>query len=216
MSGLIAIAALICLVAIVRPFKPFARRSQALIAFFLLLMVQAGIQGAKQNTSTQIVESPNTSASSNAVDKVKAPEAQWDYSEEKDEMRAKPIKYACITADNILHFSFPYGDETATLCLRNHPEHGKNVILSISHGQFLCNSYEGCSVNVKFSRGAVGKYSAVGPADYGTTTLFIQNYPRFVQSLVKSDMTYVEAQFYQEGRQQIKFNTKGLDPSKIQ
>ena len=93
--------------------------------------------------------------------------------------------------------------------LRIHPRYGKDVILSIEHGQFLCG-IDPCNVIVRFDQGAPQTYTALRPADHSTTVLFIRNYDRFLANLRKSRQVYIEAQFYQEGPRVFEFDVAGL------
>lgn len=137
--------------------------------------------------------------------------SSWRYNETRDEMRGKATKFACTTSDNELNFDFPYsGGATAELCLRIDPKFGKDVILSIDKGQFMCSMFE-CSVSVKFDDGSIQTFSAVDAADGKTNLIFIRNYGRFVASLRKARHLIIEANFFQEGRQQMKFTVGSLE-----
>lgn len=120
------------------------------------------------------------------------------------------IRQATVRSLNEVNFHFPYqGAQRATLVLRVHPKHGRDVILTIEKGQFLCRLDE-CSVAVKFDQGKPRDFVAVGPADNNTTTLFIRGYERFVAAARKAKKIYVEAQFYQEGTRVFEFDVSGL------
>jgi len=120
------------------------------------------------------------------------------------------IKTATVVSSNEVYFDFPYqGAQRATLTLRKHPKHGKDVILSIEKGQFNVG-VDGCNVAVRFDSGKPRNYSAVGPADYGTTTLFLHGYDRFVAAAKKAKTVSIEAVFYQEGDRVFTFEIAGL------
>jgi len=109
-----------------------------------------------------------------------------------------------------VEFGFPYtGSQRAILQLRIHPKYGKNAIISIEKGQFLCG-FDGCSVSVKFDEGKPQTYSVNEPADHSTTYLFLNNYDRFLAGVKKSTTVYIEAQFYQEASQVFEFYVSGL------
>lgn len=136
---------------------------------------------------------------------------KWQYDTNKDKMGRGDIKYALVGSLNTLNFAFPYqGEQRATLQLRKHPKHGKDVILSIKKGQFLCNNYNGCKVAVKFDNNKVKNYSAIGASDHDSTVLFIKNYKSFVLKAKKSKKIYIEAEFFREGSRVLEFNTEGL------
>lgn len=135
----------------------------------------------------------------------------WNYSEEKDEMGNGSVHQAHVNSNNIFEFGFPYQrPQRATLQLRKHPRFGRDVILSVERGQFMCG-VSSCSVQVRFDDGNVQTYSATGPADHDSTVLFIRGYERFVAAARKSKTVAIEAQFYREGNRVLQFNTAGLD-----
>ncbi len=135
---------------------------------------------------------------------------RWSYEESPDEMGRGNIKTAAIRSVNEIQFKFPYqGAQRAWLQLRLHPRYGKDVILSIERGQFLCR-IDTCNVTVRFDQGTPQTYTALGPADHSTTVLFIRTYDRFLANLRKSRQVYIEAQFYQEGLRVFEFDVAGL------
>jgi hypothetical protein len=136
----------------------------------------------------------------------------WDYETTQDSMSQKPVTTAFIRSTNRLSFDFPYGGaQQAMLQLRKHPRWGQDVILHIQKGQFLCNSYNGCSVSVRFGNGKPKQFSAGEPSDNDSTYVFIRGYNSFVSELRKVDKIYIEAQFYQEGNRTMEFVVDGLD-----
>lgn len=137
--------------------------------------------------------------------------SNWNYNESTDAMRGKTTYFACVNSDNELNFDFPYGGgSTGQLCLRNSPKFGRDVILTIDKGQFTC-SFEGCSVSVKFDHGSILSFGASESADGTTNTIFIHGYSKFEQEIRKSKSMIIEAQYYQEGAQQLTFTVSGFD-----
>lgn len=136
---------------------------------------------------------------------------KWNYQKSEEKMGRGTIKNAYVKSMNKLNFDFPYqGLQSATLQLRKHPKYGKDVIVSIDKGQFLCNSYRGCKVSVRFDNGKPIRYNAVEPSDHSSTYIFIRNYNSFVTKAKKSKKIYIEAEFYREGNQVMEFNSEGL------
>lgn len=133
----------------------------------------------------------------------------WEYSQDKDEMRGTTTYYANVDSSNELQFGFPYEGGHATLHLRQRPQDGLNVIVTIA-GQFTCASYMDGHVSVKFDDGPIQRFGCAEPSDGGTGTLFILGAKRFVDDLKKSRRVVIEADFYQNGGQQMDFDTQGL------
>ena len=134
----------------------------------------------------------------------------WNYNESQDKMGRGTIKTASIHSINTVNFEFPYqGEQRATLQLRVHPKHGKDVIFGIEQGQFQCG-FNGCSITVRFDEGKPQNFRAAQPADNDTTTLFIKNYPSFYSAAKKSKKIYIEATFYQQGTRVFEFDSADL------
>lgn len=158
------------------------------------------------------------SASISQADKApkpKQPGSQWSYQQAKDSMAKGTIYEAEVLSSNTVNFQFPYsGTQRATLTLRTHPRYGKNVILSIEKGQFLCHFYEDCRVLVRFDDETAVNYSGVGPADNSTTTVFIRNYNRFVQAMLRAKRVRLSVDVYQHGAPIFEFDVSNFDQNK--
>lgn len=142
---------------------------------------------------------------------------QWSYFHNSDAMGKSTIYQAQISSTNSLHFSFPYeGAQQARLTLRIHPRYGSDIILSIEKGQFLCSSYDGCSVLVRFDDEKAVKYTAASAADNSTETLFIRNYARFFSGMLKAKRVRIAASVYQQGEPIFDFEVAGFDQTKFQ
>lgn len=146
-----------------------------------------------------------------------APEmgSQWTYDKSEDQMAKGAVYGAAVQSTNTAEFDFPYaGPQHATLTLRTHPRHGKDVIFNIERGQILCRSYEDCTILVRFDDQKAQSYSAIGAADNSTETIFIRNYSRFLSSMLKAKTVRIAAEVYQQGAPVFEFDVRGFDESK--
>jgi hypothetical protein len=135
----------------------------------------------------------------------------WQYDTSSEQMGRGLVKRAYVRSQNKVDFDFPYrGAQRGTLTLRVHPKYGRDVILSLEKGQFLCG-IDNCIVAVRFDDGKAQNYTAAGPADRSTTTLFIRGYDRFVAAAKKAKRVSIEAQFFQAGSRVFEFDIKGLE-----
>jgi TonB family protein len=135
----------------------------------------------------------------------------WNYQDYRDELSGKTISTAWVKSDNTVVFDSPYdGPQRATLTLQSHPRHGKDAVLEIERGQFVCG-YDDCFINVAFDDGDVQKFSANEAADHRSTILFIANYARFIKQLRAAKEVRLAATVYQEGSPTFKFNVEGLN-----
>lgn len=147
--------------------------------------------------------------------KVKSTDNQWIYQQSADPMKKGLVYQAQILSTNTVNFDFPYsGSQHGALTLRTHPRYGKDIIFNIERGQFLCPSYEGCTVLIRFDDEEPVKYSASTTADHSSETIFIQNYNKFVGKMLKSKRVRISANIYQESAPVFEFNVSQFDVKK--
>lgn len=174
---------------------------------------------ASDTSSTAPTTSPSTVATPASTVPTPPPApvigAQWNYSHDADPMGNGTTHFAQVLSSNTVTFDSPYdGPQHGLLTLRTHPRHGKDVILAIERGQILCRSYEDCNILVRFDDGKAATYSAVGPADNSTESVFIRNYPRFVAGMLKAKRVRISVEIYQEGSPVFEFDVTGFDEGK--
>lgn len=134
----------------------------------------------------------------------------WTYGQQKDPMGRGRIQWADSVSSNTITLATPYGGpQRGTLRLRIHPEYGRDIILSVQRGQFLCG-IEGCSVLVRVDDGEAVRYKAAGPTDGATTELFIMAYGELTRQLYDAKVLRIEAEFFRNGAQMLVFNVSGL------
>lgn len=139
------------------------------------------------------------------------PPSDWVTQETVDAMTDKTIRFACATSSNSVTLDFPYGARSARICIRQHPKHGQDVYVTLSDsGQILCASYDGCTINVRFDDGEVEKFSANGPSDNSSETVFISNDSRFISAARKASRIRVQLEFFQNGTHTFDFPARGL------
>lgn len=137
---------------------------------------------------------------------------QWTYSHSPDDMTSKTVGQALVTSTNSIYLDSPYdGAQNGTLSLRTHPRFGTDVIVRIEQGQILCRSYEDCTLLVRFDDAEPTAYSAVGPSDGSSDTVFIRNYARFVTAMKAAKKVRVSLPIYQNGNQTLEFDVSGFD-----
>lgn len=136
----------------------------------------------------------------------------WRYSHIDDGMSSHQVHSAVLRSLNTVNFGFPYtGSQRAELTLRNHPRYGKDIIFQIEKGQILCPSYGSCNVLVRFDDAAATNFTAVGAADHSTEIIFIKNYNRFVEKMLRADKVQISASIYQEGNPVFEFHVSSFD-----
>lgn len=146
---------------------------------------------------------------------VVVPGSQWSYSKVADAMSEGTTYHASVLSTNTVEFDFPYtGAQNAQLSLRDDPRKGKDVIFRIEKGQILCHSSEDCTVLVRFDDEKATNYSAVGAADNSTEIIFIQNYNKFVEKMLKAKQVRISINIYQQGAPVFEFDVSGFDQNK--
>jgi hypothetical protein len=179
-----------------------------IFGFGALVTLITGLTGGNTKTTQTPTVSSNT-ATSPIAPTTPVVTSLWSYTTSEDKMRNATTQHASITSINALNFEFPYnGGSTTDLTLRKSPKFGNDAIITISKGQFSCAS--DCTISVKFDNGKIEKYSATEPSDGTSNMLFITPYSKFVTKLKKAKHLVVEAEFYNEGVQQIEFEVSGL------
>lgn len=137
--------------------------------------------------------------------------SKWTYSQTVDQMRGTITRLAMVDSDNELEFDFPYsGGSTGTFMLRQRPSDGLQIMLIVSKGQFTCDAFEDSHVSVKFDDGPVARYACAQSSDGSSNCIFIEGAERFVRHLRSAHKVLIEAEFYEEGPQQLVFETSGL------
>jgi len=152
--------------------------------------------GAKSVTQQSIIPQVEHKKENSSVQETFIP--RWKYEESSDAMEKGIVKKAMVESINEVNFNFPYhGIQRAKLLLRNHPRYGKDVILALNKGQFLC--VLNCTITVRFDDGKPQKYAATSPNDHSSTAIFISKADRFLADMKKAKRVYIEATFYNEG-----------------
>jgi hypothetical protein len=205
------------------------RHRETLVTFVLIAL--AGCGGppapAADSTPSKAGAAPSTPGGSAAAAKDGAKPApaedaaavqarelaeKWAYKATQDAMTSRQSRTASIASENTVNFSFPYqGDQHATLILRDHPSHGKDVIFTIEQGQLLCQSYQDCQIRVRFDDGQPVGWSAVGSSDNNSTIIFLRNDVKFLQRLRSSKVVRIQVPVYQEGQPIFEFQVGGFD-----
>lgn len=141
-----------------------------------------------------------------------APASDWRMTERTDPMTDQTVKTACVTSNNEVYLSPPYGPRSAQLCIRQHPEFGRDVYLSLNgSGQILCRSYDNCTIPIRFDEGAVQRFTGNEPSDNSSETVFVANDGRFITAAKAASRIRVQLEFYQNGNQTFDFPAKGLE-----
>lgn len=168
--------------------------------------------GTPEATKAQEVVTAAEAKGVSAADaKIEAERSEWAYEVSAEEMGRGQVKSAWIRSSNTVTFGFPYGGpQNATLTLRSHPQHGKDVILSFKEAHFLCPSYDGCTLFVRFDDGKVRNFHAVSPSDHSTNVLFIRGFDTFLASAKKAKVMRLQPEFYQKGRPVLEFRVANL------
>ena len=136
--------------------------------------------------------------------------AQWQQDTFTDKMRGAENKTAALQSNNFVQLAFPYaGGSSLSIWLRDFPKQfGKDAMLVLSKGQIVCPIRD-CTIEMKFDDGPIVRFAAQ-QAQSRSDTVFISDYHRFVQMLLKSRALTIEIYAWKNGLSQFEFDTAGL------
>lgn len=199
--------------------KPMGCGTLVGVAFLgvIIISIFSSISSIDPVSATSGAEQSSTSTISSQTVAISEPlpGSQWTYAQANDDMGKGTVYTAFNSSTNTVEFDFPYsGEQHATLSLRTHPRWGKDMILKIEKGQLLCNSYDGCTVLVRFDDGKAQSFSAIGPEDNSSEVLFIQNYGRFVEKMLKAKRVRIAVSVFQQGNPTFEFDVSDFDTAK--
>lgn len=191
-----------------------------LVVFAFVVVIIVMIASKNDSAAAEASKSLTSSSTASAPSLATPPQLptlgkEWTYMHDEDEMSNTAMYAAFVESTNTLEFSPPYaGTQRASLGLRTHSRHGKRVVLFVDRGQFICNSYQDCTVLVRFDDQKPQNYLARGSADYSTTAIYMRNYSGFVENMLKAKRVRIAAKVYQEGQPVFDFDVSGFDASK--
>lgn len=180
------------------------------IVWVVFIFVFVGIVGSCQNSSDKGSSEPSVKSNNNQVSE---PKSNWISNSSTDEMRGTKSQTTYTSSINKVNFEFPYsGGSNLNLMVRNNAGQ-KDVIITISKGQFLCGMIDGCEVNFKFDNHPVQSITMVESDSHDSDILFIK-YPKTANNVIKklkaSQKLIIEPKFYQEGSKQFIFELSGF------
>lgn len=192
-----------------------------LFALMILAAIGAGSDSSPTNTTPSKLGANSVAAqasdgatqprSPSAATEPAAP-ANWNYSTDVDKVRGGTSYFATTTSTNSIHQSFPYDSSTTmAMTLRKSPAYGTDVILTISSGQMMCPSYDGCSGTVRFDDGPAQRIEFNGPADNSSDTVFVVGAKSFIAKLKNAKQVVIEKTLYDAGNPQFEFDVSGLN-----
>jgi RNA polymerase subunit RPABC4/transcription elongation factor Spt4 len=139
----------------------------------------------------------------------------WEYSSQHDKMGRGPTYFASLQSVNEVDFDFPYnGGSKGILTLRNSPRYGRDAVLQVTKGQFLC-SLDGCQVNVRVDGGRPIRVTANEAADGSSNVVFLP-YGVLLRAVRGGRVLLIEANFYREGSRVFEFHAQGLDAKRLE
>lgn len=163
---------------------------------------------AASSTWTVPIKIDETAPAEKTVQTVKQ---NWVYENTIDPMSSQVTHFAWVESENFLSFDFPYaGEQQGILTLREHPKYGLDVMMTIEKGQILCQSYRDCQVTVRFDEEESMTWSAVGPEDNSSRSLFLRRPEDFLNRLKKSKKVAIQFTVYHGGNPVLIFPVSEL------
>ena len=134
----------------------------------------------------------------------------WMYTQDTDKMSPAKDYFAAITAVKQLQFKAA-ADSAADAILTIRHLSGKNrLTLTVTKGRFLNTDANGEHVRIKFDNGSPSRYACDPGLDGSQDMLYIHPANNLISRLKKSKRLIIEANFLNNGLQQMTFNVQGL------
>ena len=181
-----------------------------LCALSIITVIATGCSNSQAHTD----DPKKTADSASASTDTKATPAEnagtkWKYSDEEDKMTSQKTFFATLVANEQLNLKMPYdGGVTVSLMIRSKNK-SNDVILNLSKGQFM-TGINGQDIRVRFDSAKVETIHCSGANDGSTENLFIMPANKFLAKLKKAKKVLIEAELFDNGSQQMEFNTDGF------
>jgi hypothetical protein len=207
---------IVLIAAIVGIFKPYIQSTKrwhfALAAFasFVMIGITAPQPDGTESTNSDSGDQ-SISADKAANTELSRPNSKWSYNTEQDEMRGGESRFASLDAENTINLDFPYGEQRGQILIRDSAKFGFDILVGVPSGQVLCNSFQDTYLSVKFDNGGIERFGCTDASDGTNNMVFLNSEKRFLEKLKKSKKLIVEAEFFQNGVQQMTFDTANLD-----
>jgi hypothetical protein len=147
---------------------------------------------------------------------VSQPQYLWRYVETDDEMGRGKVRAACVTSTNQVSLTWPYKAQDTEFCLRRGGRHGFDSYLRLTDsGQYICRSYSGCRVHIRFDDGSAQSYEAEEASDGSSEIIFMPAASKISAALTTAKRMRIEAEYYQAGLQTSEFDVAGYDFSRL-
>lgn len=176
-----------------------------------------------ETSSPQSVSAPTSSASTPVIASsapaptVSAPVAStsevpvyWTYRSTKDDLRGTSSYFAELESYEKLG-SLEGTPGVITLVLRKGADSSKDVLFFGPDANFACYIYSDCKVLYRFDNGPMKTLHLVSPESADHAVMFVQNPRAFTKELRRSKSLLIEFEFTMRGRQQYRFDTRGLE-----
>lgn len=211
--------AIVFLAGVIGVFKPYIKGTKrwhfGLAAFVAFVMVGVFADPpTNTDTKAQQLVSSDKPVDGKEEDRAEAspkePESNWQYYNDKDEMRGTESRYAQLEGSNTINLDFPYGEQRGSIVVRQSAQFGFDILVGVESGQIMCNSFSRSHINVKFDDGPIQRYGCTDASDGTNNMVFIEGSKGFLGKLKQSKKVIVEAEFFQNGMQQLAFDTANL------
>ena len=161
-------------------------------------------------SATVIVSSaPAPTASAPGVPTSEAP-VYWTYRSTNDDLRGTSSYFAELESSEKLG-SLEGTPGVITLVLRKGADSSKDVLFFGPDANFACYIYSDCKVLYRFDNGPMKTLHLVSPESTDHDVMFVQNPLAFTKELRRSKSLLIEFEFTMRGRQQYRFDTRGLE-----
>jgi len=183
-----------------------------LILLAIVIFIANSFYSRDHGGTTKAASSaPSSKHSTGSVSAPVVAPPRWRYVNPTDAISGKSYRLAQVKSVNSLALDYPYrGANFGTLSVRQHPQFGLDVIVSVEKGQILCpgDDYWTCVFMIRFDEGEPERFTAKKAAD-GSSTVVFAAYPKWaLQKLRAAKKITVQLLMYQSGNQVLTFEVE--------
>jgi len=180
------------------------------IGGIIALVSVTGKSDGTAGAPAPISATPTAAVAAASASQPPAVQANWSYVRSEDSVTQKVTRSACVTSDESVHQGPPYHDTSARLCVRYEgSQPAAAYIILGDDGQLICG-FESCRYPVRFGDSAATNISFADSSDHDSKIKFVDAHRPFIKKVYSSEVVRVQVTLYENGVQNLTFQTKGL------
>jgi len=129
----------------------------------------------------------------------------WKYETLTDKMTDAQTRMAYLQSTNSLSLPPPYaGKNYGWIYVRQHPQHGQDVIVRVNKGQILCHIPE-CQLLFRIDDGKATQITFLPSSSHESNVALARNAKALIAQLIKAKKVMIQVPMFQAGNQVLEF-----------